>query len=116
MEIWRQGSNRKLGWSNQRTRSAHKVSIEAGGKGAPRVVLTLPRTTDPDRGGQYDYEVRLSIEDIADLLGKLADTGIARIPYEVQTGLSSAVRDLNRLQAFASGIQVGPAVPKLIDD
>lgn len=106
MEIWRQGANRKTGWSVIRSKKTLVVGMEGDQKLGTVVTLTLKTTNDPTQEGQYDHEVRLSFSDIAKLLEELSDNGIANYRDEILEGFSESVRSLNRLLNAASGVMV----------
>jgi hypothetical protein len=106
LEILRQGSNRKSGWTLIRVKKPPVVSVEADSKGGARVTLTLKKTIDPERNGEYDHEVRLSLSDISAVIEALAGLGISKFSEEISGELSHSARSLNRLLAAASGIEV----------
>lgn len=105
MEIWRQGSNRKSGWTNIRSKKPHVSSIEVKDKKPLVFSLTLKKTS-PDGDGEYDFDVRMSIKDIADLIELVAAQGVAKDKILIASGLAGSVRALNRLMAVASGVEV----------
>ncbi|WP_447789410.1 hypothetical protein [Pseudomonas farris] len=106
MEILRQGANRKSGWAVIKAKKPPVVSVESDPKTGARVTLNLKRTVDPDRNGEYDHEVRLSLSDVAAVIDALAGLGLSKFREEVSDQLSNSVRSLHRLAAAASGIQV----------
>lgn len=106
MEILRQGANRKSGWAVIRAKKPPVVSMESDPKKGTRVTLNLRRTSDPDRNGEYDHEVQLTLSDVAAVINALAGLGLSKFGEDVSSQLSSSVRSLHRLAAAASGIQV----------
>ncbi|NWD74809.1 hypothetical protein HX890_11905 [Pseudomonas gingeri] len=106
MEILRQGSNRKSGWTVIKAKKPALVSVEQDPKGGARVTINIKKTVDPEKNGEYDHEVRLSLSEISGVLDALAGIGLSKLPEEVSSGLSNSVRSLHRLAAAASGIQV----------
>ncbi|WP_338475269.1 hypothetical protein [Pseudomonas khavaziana] len=105
MEIWRQGSNRKTGWAILRSKKAAVTSI-ATEKEVLYAAFNVKKTSDPDRSGEYDHEIRLTISEVAALLDTLANQGVKKYQAELMTGLSQSVRSLNRLAAIASGVPI----------
>lgn len=112
MEILRQGANRKTGWALIRAKKPPLVSMELDPKKGTRVTLGLKRTSDPDRDGEYDHEVHLTLSDVAAVIDVLARLGLSKFGAEVSSELSGSVRSLHRLAAAASGIQVLSDSPK----
>lgn len=106
MEILRQGSNRKTGWVAIKAKKPPVVSVEPDLKGGVRVTLSLRRTKDPDRDGEYDHDVRLSFADVASVIDALAGLGISKFNEELSVELAGSLRSLHRLAAAVSGIQV----------
>lgn len=110
MEIRRQGSNRKEGWSLVKNRKEKPVQVDLQsdlGDG-PVVTFLMKRTKSHDGKGEYDHEVRLTIAEVAAIIEKLAGPGLAEFEGSVSEGLSGSVRSLHRLTAAASGIKVLP--------
>ncbi|QHD07463.1 hypothetical protein [Pseudomonas sp. R76] len=105
MEIGRQGSNRKAGWTSIRSRKPHVSSVEVKDKKPLVFSLTLKKTS-PDGDGEYDFDVRMNIKDIAELIELVAAQGVAKDKAQISSGLAGSVRALNRLMAVASGIEV----------
>jgi hypothetical protein len=105
MEVWRQGSNRKSGWTIIRSKKPLIYSVEANDKKPMVFSLTLKKTS-PDGDGEYDFDVRLNIKDIAELLELVAGQGLVKDQVQISSGLTGSVRALNRLIAVASGIEV----------
>lgn len=110
MEIRRQGSNRKEGWSPVKTRKEKpvQVGLQSDLGDGPVVTLLMKRTKSHDGKGEYDHEVRLTIAEVAAIIEKLAGSGLAEFEGIVSEGLSGSVRNLHRLTAAASGIKVLP--------
>ena len=78
--------------------------MEVDSKLGPVVTLNLRKTLDPDRGGEYDHEVRLTLLDVAAVIEVLAGLGISKFGEGVSQQLSGSVRSLHRLAAASSGI------------
>ncbi|MNJ25808.1 hypothetical protein D3C77_202650 [compost metagenome] len=113
VEISRQGANRKSGWVTIKTKKPVAVSMDSDSKAGPVITLSLKKTSDPDRSGEYDHEVRLTLSDIAAVVDTLAGLGISKYSEDLSRQLSSSVRSLHRLTAAASGIPVIPDTKKL---
>ncbi|WP_242201490.1 MULTISPECIES: hypothetical protein [unclassified Pseudomonas] len=106
MEIWRQGSNRKTGWAVLKSKKAATASLAKDSKGDLYAALNVKKTSDPDRSGEYDHEIRLTIPEVVALLDALAAKGVDKYQAELMAGLAQSARSLNRLVAVASGIPI----------
>ncbi|WEK32950.1 MAG: hypothetical protein P0Y58_12415 [Candidatus Pseudomonas phytovorans] len=106
MEIWRQGANRKTGWSIIRSKKAPIFSIEEGAKAGSVVEIVLKSTSDPSQVGVYDHAVRLSFEEVGLLLTELSEHSDPRAQAELAEKLSDYVRPLHRLLNLASGVGI----------
>ncbi|MGY2257446.1 hypothetical protein [Pseudomonas sp. SDO55104_S430] len=112
MEIRRQGANRNSGWVAIKGKKPAAVSVQADPEFGPVVSLSLRKTKDPDRNGEYDHEVRLSLPDVVAVIDALSGNGLSKFNVEISEQLSQSVRSLNRLMAAASGIEVGSSSNK----
>jgi hypothetical protein len=104
MEIWRQGSNRKAGWSIIRSKKEPIFTIEEDSKKGRVVEIMLKSTTDPGQVGQYDHAVRLSFENVGVLLEELSEISDTSTQAELADKLADYVRPLHRLLNLASGV------------
>ena len=104
MEIWRQGANRKTGWSIIRSKKAAIFSIEEDSKAGCVVEIMLKSTSDPSQVGVYDHAVRLSFEDVGLLLTELSEHSDPKAQAVLAEKLADYVRPLHRLLNLASGV------------
>lgn len=116
MEIHRQGSNHKEGWTRlgQKKPAPPSVSL-AVPKPSPRTSITGPgpvvliqhrKCKDRPSSGEYDYHIEMELSELASLLEMLATNGLDQFGDSISEALSGSVRSLNRLAAAASGIAV----------
>jgi hypothetical protein len=106
MEIWRQGANRKTGWSVIKSRKAPIFGFEEDSKKGSVLGITLKTTSDPSQVGEYDHLVRLTLGDIGLLLDELSEVRDPKIQAELAETLSDYVRPLHRLLNLASGVSL----------
>ncbi len=106
MEIWRQGANRRTGWTVIRSKKAAIFTVEREEKKPSVVDITLKTTSDPNQVGQYDHAVRLSFDDVAKILEELSEVTDPQIQLELAEKLENYVRPLNRLLLLASGVSI----------
>ncbi|MFG0323723.1 hypothetical protein [Pseudomonas sp. zjy_11] len=106
MEIYRQGANRKSGWSVIRSKKPASIAINTDAKDVFFAGLNIRKTRGFDGDGEYDHEIRLSIQEVAIFLEALASRGIENHQGELREGLKSSAGALNRLLMVASGLEI----------
>lgn len=108
MEIKRQGTNRRTGWSVIKSKKDPVLAIEGDSKKNLALTMTLQATEDPTLTGQYDLQVRLSLKDIKSILAELSDYLEPELESVVGDELAGSVRQINRLLYLASGVALTP--------
>lgn len=76
------------------------------------VAVTLHGTTDPQKAGQYNHTVHLTIDDIKAVLNTLARDGAKAFEAELAASLADAAPQLLRLLVLANGFSTRPPVTR----
>ena len=101
MKIARSGANRYSGEAIVQSNRPARVFWEA----EPNSLhLSLDGVSDPSLQGEYNYQVRLDLADIANMLNELAARGLDHSPAEISDGLAGVTRALHRLLTASSGL------------
>lgn len=76
------------------------------------IKINARNLTDPSLSGEYNYMLTLNLNDIVDIINKLATSGIAESSPALQESLTPASHALLRLIVLASGLGLAPEPKK----
>jgi hypothetical protein len=102
MEIRRSGARHFEGWDELVDNRVPSLQWDTADDSAVLGVRRVPSVHNPD--ALYDYEVRLSVTDIALIVTTLSEQGIQNAPADVRAALRSIAIHLVRCLGCAAGL------------
>lgn len=103
MLLKRWGANRDCGW----TALINKEATVSWNKKDSCVKLSARRVNDPNGNGQYNYDVELSLEEIAKILTVVSEQAVDNSSAAVKDKLAHSTKPLFRLLMASSGLPFG---------